>query len=273
MRFISYLETKGLGADRFEHSKPITSYDLMPQIMINEEDELVRLEGLPNVTLKMMFNEYKSAPYKFIWSLIKTPFRAVLWFIRNVFMRLLVLSIQGALLTVLYQAAIGETFSEAKIFSQFWKIIVLWIVILGLIKTIYWIISLQFRPNYIPGWTHELWVPPFIVLWELNNGELIAHHYLADMQKLSSDQFSEFANMAYADRFILGNINDLIDIQWPSTAMVLDEDEEAIGEHYPEGPDMLYLTELSLATYDMNNLDPRVRLEKQRLTYQNETTM
>lgn len=270
MKIISYLETNGVGTARFEDTKAITPHDLMLETLVIEEGKPV-LPEYPGITHKMMFDEYKKEPLQFVWALVKTAFRAVMWFISNVFMRLLIFGIQGAVLTVIYQTAIGKTFSEGTIFHEFWHFTKLWMLILGVTIFARFLLRMTSFNGFIPRWKNELWIPPFIVLWELHNGELVAHHYHTDLKQLSSNNYVEFKNMTYESRFVLGYMNNLIDIEWPLAAIVLDDNDVKAGEYYPEGPDMLYLTELSLATYDLNNPDQRGRLEKERLAYQNET--
>lgn len=277
MNMISYLATNGVGADRFKDTKVITPHDLMLGTLVNESGESVAPE-YPAITTKMMFNEYKKEPFKFMWALIKTPFRAVMWFMHNVFIRLINLGISGALLTIIYQIATGKTFSESAIFHEFWQFMVYWMMFFGTFFGMWGLMVLILRMNHTltdstPRWKHELWVPPFIVLWELYNGELVAHHYHTELKELSSNDYVEFKNMTYENRFVLGYMNKLIDIDWPGTAISLDENDTKVGEYYPEGPDMLYLTELSLATYDLNNFDQRNYLEKERLDYQQETML
>lgn len=72
MKIISYLETNGVGADRFKDTNVITPHDLYLVTLVIEEDEPVATE-YPDITYKMMFNEYKQEPFKFMWALFKTP--------------------------------------------------------------------------------------------------------------------------------------------------------------------------------------------------------
>ncbi|WP_144443351.1 hypothetical protein [Weissella ceti] len=77
-------------------------------------------------------------------------------------------------------------------------------------------------------------------------------------------------NLAYDERLVQAYLNDSISVLTVTDVFqedMLDENGVRVVNTNFKRSDMLYLTEICLKTYELNNPDTRIRLEKNRQYY------